>query len=135
MYGATHSLEMLGIMRRHSWLAVYRQASDLSQKTWRRSGDGRPCTRLWTWRPGWYIHMGRVCWQVGQLRAERARYERALRRELGEEVPLARALDEASDWRGRAQQISLLQERLLSLQESQAGLATIACDAALPSEP
>ena len=79
--------------------------------------------------------MGRVCCKVGQLRAERARYERALRRELGGDVPLARALDEASDWRGRAQQISLLQERLLSLQESQAGLATIACNAALPSEP
>ena len=75
--------------------------------------------------------MGRVCCKVGQLRAERARYERALRRELGEDVPLACALDEASDWRGRAQQISLLQERLLSLQESQAGLALIACDGAL----
>ena len=45
--------------------------------------------------------------------------------------PWARALDEASDWRGRAQQISLLQERLLSLQESQAGLALVACDDAL----
>ena len=68
---------------------------------------------------------------MGQLRAERGRYERALRRELGEDIPLARALDEASDWRGRAQQISLLQERLLSLQESQAGLALIACEDAL----
>ena len=29
-------------------------------------------------------------------------------------------LEEASDWRGRAQHITLLQERLLSLQESQA---------------
>ncbi len=58
--------------------------------------------------------------QVGQLRAERARYERALRREVGEDVPLQKVLDEASDWRGRAQHITLLQERLLSLQESQA---------------
>ena len=58
--------------------------------------------------------------QVGQLRAERARYEKALRREVGEDVPLQKVLDEASDWRGRAQHITLLQERLLSLQESQA---------------
>ena len=58
--------------------------------------------------------------QVGQLRAERARYERALRREVGEDVPLQKVLDEASDWRGRAQHIVLLQERLLSAQESQA---------------
>ena len=80
------------------------------------------------------LTQGRCACKVGQLRAERARYEKALRRELGEDVPLARALDEASDWRGRAQQISLLQERLLSLQESQASLASLACDAALPSE-
>lgn len=58
--------------------------------------------------------------QVGQLRTERAQYERALRREVGEDVPLQKVLDEASDWRGRAQHITLLQERLLSLQESQA---------------
>lgn len=77
-------------------------------------------------------NIGLDCCKVGQLRAERARYERALRRELGEEVPLARALDEASDWRGRAQQISLLQERLLCMQESQAGLMTTACALALP---
>ncbi len=63
--------------------------------------------------------------QVGQLRAERARYERALRREVGDDVPLARVLDEASDWRGRAQQITLLQERLLSIQEAQARPCTV----------
>ena len=57
---------------------------------------------------------------MGQLRAERSRYEKALRREVGEDVPLYKVLDEASDWRGRAQQITLLQERLLILQESQA---------------
>ena len=81
------------------------------------------------------LNVGLECCKVGQLRAERARYERALRRELGEDVPLARALDEASDWRGRAQQISLLQERLLCMQESQAGLMTIECACALPSGP
>ena len=51
---------------------------------------------------------------------EKAQYERALRREVGEDVLLQKVLDEASDWRGRAQHITLLQERLLSLQESQA---------------
>lgn len=65
--------------------------------------------------------------QVGQLRAERARYERALRREVGDDVPLARVLDKASDWRGRAQQITLLQERLLSIQEAQACPLYCAC--------
>ena len=69
--------------------------------------------------------------QVGQLRAERARYERALRREVGEDVPLQKVLDGASDWRGRAQHIILLQERLLSAQESQ---ACPSCTLTPPSE-
>ena len=43
---------------------------------------------------------------------ERDRYARALLREVGDEVPVERVLDEASDWRGRAQQISLLRDKL-----------------------
>ena len=77
---------------------------------------------LHTWLPRQPPNIGLDCCKVGQLRAERARYERALRREL----------DEASDWRGRAQQISLLQERLLCMQESQAGLMSTACALARP---
>ena len=42
-------------------------------------------------------------------------------------MPLARVLDEASDWRGRAQQITLLQERLLCIQEAQACPLYCAC--------
>ena len=36
-------------------------------------------------------------------------------------------LDKASDWRGRAQQITLLQERLLSIQDAQACPLYCAC--------
>lgn len=41
-------------------------------------------------------------------RGECARLQRALQREVGEDVPLARVLEEGGDWKGRAQQISLL---------------------------
>lgn len=50
--------------------------------------------------------------QMGQLKSERDRFARALLREVGDEVPIERVLDEASDWRGRAQQISLLRDKL-----------------------
>ena len=49
---------------------------------------------------------------MGQLRSERDRCARALAREVGDEVPLERVLDEGSDWKGRAQQISLLRDKL-----------------------
>ncbi len=49
---------------------------------------------------------------MGQLKTERDRLARALSREVGDEVPLEKVLDHDSDWRGRAQQISLLRDKL-----------------------
>ncbi len=47
--------------------------------------------------------------------------EKALRREVGDDTPLTKLLEgDSSDWRGRAQQIALLKERLLSLHEAHA---------------
>ncbi|KAK9856800.1 hypothetical protein WJX84_000939 [Apatococcus fuscideae] len=64
--------------------------------------------------------------QVGQLKSERDRYARALLREVGDEVPMEKVLDEGSDWRGRAQQISLLRDRVreASLQQGTTGMST-----------
>ena len=55
-----------------------------------------------------------------QLRLERDAIERALRREVGDDTPLSKLLDADSDWRGRAQTIALLKEKLLSLHETHA---------------
>ena len=58
--------------------------------------------------------------QLSQLRAERDKLERALVREVGSDVPMAKLLaDEGGDWRGRAQQIGLLRDKVRELQESQ----------------
>lgn len=46
------------------------------------------------------------------LKAEVERYRRALAKEVGEELPLAKLLEEGSGAKGRAQQISLLQEKI-----------------------
>ncbi|KAK9856801.1 hypothetical protein WJX84_000939 [Apatococcus fuscideae] len=59
--------------------------------------------------------------QVGQLKSERDRYARALLREVGDEVPMEKVLDEGSDWRGRAQQISLLRDRVREASLQQGG--------------
>ena len=58
--------------------------------------------------------------QVQWLKAERDQIEKALRREVGDDTPLTKLLDAGSDWRGRAQQIALLKEKLLSLHEAHA---------------
>lgn len=58
--------------------------------------------------------------QVQQLKLERDAMERALRREMGDDMPLTKLLDAESDWRGRAQTIALLKEKLLSLHETHA---------------
>ena len=50
--------------------------------------------------------------QMGQLKSDRDRLARALSREVGDDVPLEKVLEEDSDWRGRAQQISLLRDKL-----------------------
>lgn len=48
------------------------------------------------------------------------KYQRALAKEVGKDVNLAKVLDESSDWRGRAQQIHLLTVRLDSPSSSPA---------------
>lgn len=59
------------------------------------------------------------------LKGEAEKLRRALQREcgLGDDVPLQRLLDEASDWRGRAQEISLLKVRMKELRNKLAAAA------------
>ncbi|EIE20676.1 hypothetical protein COCSUDRAFT_57244 [Coccomyxa subellipsoidea C-169] len=59
--------------------------------------------------------------KVQRLKAERDQMEKALRREVGDDTPLTKLLEgDSSDWRGRAQQIALLKERIISLHEAHA---------------
>ncbi len=60
-----------------------------------------------------------VCGQAGKLKSEKEALERALKRELGTDVDLGRVLDESSGWRGRAQQIALLKDRIAELLQQQ----------------
>lgn len=52
--------------------------------------------------------------QVFALEAENKKLTRALVREVGEEVPLARVLDDsgASDWKGRREQVIALRDQV-----------------------
>ncbi len=59
--------------------------------------------------------------QVAVLEAERTKMTRALVREVGEEVPLARVLDEGSDWKGRREQVITLQNKIKALKEQLVG--------------
>jgi hypothetical protein len=54
------------------------------------------------------------------LDTENKRLTRALVREVGEDVPLARVLDEGSDWRGRREQIVHLRDTIRALREATA---------------
>ena len=62
-----------------------------------------------------------ICVQANLLKAEKEKLTRALVREVGEETPLSRVLDPqgGQDWRGRAQQISLLKAKISELQQAQ----------------
>lgn len=62
--------------------------------------------------------------QANLCKAERDKATRALVREVGEEVPLAKVLEGASDWRGRSQQISLLKTKVNELQQAQVRVRT-----------
>ena len=59
------------------------------------------------------LHEAKVACQSSK--AELVRYQRALAKEVGDEIPLAKLLDEASGAKGRAQQISLLKEQVKGL--------------------
>ncbi|KAG8470369.1 hypothetical protein KFE25_008790 [Diacronema lutheri] len=52
------------------------------------------------------------------LRAELAKVQRALAKEVGDDVPLAKVLDDGAGWRGRAQQITLLRAKLAELRRT-----------------
>ncbi len=64
------------------------------------------------------------------LEAERVKLSRALVREVGEEVPLARLLDEGSDWKGRREQVITLQNKVKALKEQLVGARLAAAAAA-----
>lgn len=57
--------------------------------------------------------------QMGALKMERDKVAKALQREVGEDVPLTKVLEEGTDWRGRAQQLALLKDRVRELKEVQ----------------
>lgn len=57
--------------------------------------------------------------QMVKLKGEKDAVLRALRKELGPDVDLAKVLEESSTWRGRAQQISILKERIADYQSQQ----------------
>jgi len=50
--------------------------------------------------------------EVQATRNETKKMQRALQREVGEEVPLAKVLAEDGSWKGRAEQLSILQSKL-----------------------
>ncbi|KAG1656112.1 hypothetical protein FOA52_010294 [Chlamydomonas sp. UWO 241] len=57
--------------------------------------------------------------RVFALEIESKKLTRALVREVGEDVPLARVLDEGSDWKGRREQVIALKEQVRQLRSSQ----------------
>ena len=59
--------------------------------------------------------------QVASLEAERGKLVRALVREVGEEVPLAKLLDEGSDWKGRREQVIALRDKVKALKAQLVG--------------
>jgi hypothetical protein len=65
--------------------------------------------------------------QVASLEAERGKLVRALVREVGEEVPLAKLLDEGSDWKGRREQVIALRDKVKQLKSQLVGSAGQAC--------
>lgn len=61
------------------------------------------------------------------LRAELVKVQRALAKEVGDDVPLAKVLEEGGSWRGRAQQITLLRAKLSELRRT-ASAAGVSAD-------
>lgn len=61
----------------------------------------------------------RVQPQAFALEIENKKVVRALVREVGEEVPLSKILDEASDWKGRREQLIALRDQVKALKAAQ----------------
>ena len=57
--------------------------------------------------------------QANLFKAERDKVTRALVKEVGDETPISKLVEAGSDWRGRAQQISLLKAKVSDLQQAQ----------------
>jgi hypothetical protein len=64
---------------------------------------------------------GRRRRQVFVLDGENKRLTRALVREVGEEVPLAKVLEEGSDWKGRRETIIALRDTIRKMKEDRVG--------------
>eukprot|EP00698_Gefionella_okellyi_P007215 TRINITY_DN1753_c0_g1_i1.p1 TRINITY_DN1753_c0_g1~~TRINITY_DN1753_c0_g1_i1.p1 ORF type:complete len:513 (+),score=125.54 TRINITY_DN1753_c0_g1_i1:189-1541(+) len=56
--------------------------------------------------------------QFVQVKADLQKTQRALLREVGEDIPLAKILDEGTNWRGRAQTIQILKSKLKEAQRN-----------------
>lgn len=69
--------------------------------------------------------------QVFLLEGENRKLVRALVREVGEEMPLAKVVDEGSDWKGRREQIIHLKDTIKQLREAAAAGSSTA--AGLPA--
>ena len=57
--------------------------------------------------------------QANLFKTERDKVTRALVKEVGDESPLSKLMEAGSEWRGRAQQISLLKAKINDLQQAQ----------------
>jgi hypothetical protein len=71
--------------------------------------------------------------QVFLLDGENRKLVRALVREVGEEVPLAKVVDEGSDWKGRREQIIHLKDTIRQLRDAAAAAAAAGSSAAAGS--
>jgi hypothetical protein len=68
--------------------------------------------------------------QVFLLEGENRKLVRALVREVGEEVPLAKVVDEGSDWKGRREQIIHLKDTIRQLRDAAAAGSSTAVGSA-----
>jgi hypothetical protein len=57
--------------------------------------------------------------QAFLLETDNKKLVRALQREVGDDVPLPKVLEEGGDWKGRREQIASLREQLKQLKEAQ----------------
>lgn len=63
--------------------------------------------------------------QANLFKTEKDKVTRALLKEVGDDTPLSKLVEAGSEWRGRAQQISLLKAKVTDLQQAQVLLVTM----------
>ena len=72
--------------------------------------------------------------QANLFKTERDKVSRALAKEVGDETPLSKVVEAGSEWRGWAQQISLLKAKVSELQQAQVLLLVLQpCNASICS--